>query len=283
MAILVVLGIAVGFHIVNRSRVGTTLVYEPVLGQDKKADGALRFRLLLVIERRVNPGLSKNARIRELDNGQIEIGIFGDDPRQARRIQSLLDRFGSLEFRILANSYEHKDLIDLVRSRPEGKVIKDSKGTSLARWVAVRPQEVDALKKDNVIATREAVGGGLEVLVVIDPFNVNGTHLKYAAAGISRTTGMPEVDFVFDSEGGRLFGEFTGDNVPIGDVRRRLGVIVDDRLYTAPTLQAQITDRGVITGNFTPEEVKDMVDVLNSGALPCRIKLVPKQETAEKQ
>ena len=43
-----------------------------------------------------------------------------------------------------------------------------------------------------------------------------------------------------------------------------------------------ITERGVITGNFTYAEVKDMVAVLDSGTLPCKIKLVSKQGTEEK-
>ena len=175
-------------------------------------------------------------RIRLLDDGRIEICIYGDDSQQVGRIESVLDRLGALEFRILANAHDHADLISLAKGQPKSKEIKTPGGTLLAHWVVVRPQEVEALKKDPEIATREATGGGLEVLVVNDRLNVTGAYLKDVRAGYS-PDGCAEVEFAFNSKGGLLFGDLTGDNVSDEQVHRQLGIILDDCLYTAPVLR----------------------------------------------
>jgi preprotein translocase subunit SecD len=52
-----------------------------------------------------------------------------------------------------------------------------------------------------------------------------------------------------------------------------LGIILDGKLYSAPSIIWTITNNGQITGNFTKEEAADIVDVLNAGSLP--VKLVP--------
>jgi SecD/SecF fusion protein len=265
----------------NDSRFGTTLLYEVVAEKDK-VDPATVETAVRVLDRRVNTSWWPAARIRRTASGQIEVGIYSQDAAKARHIQDLVQRNGTLEFRILANSHDHQKLIDRARNEPKSKELKDEKGTVLARWIVVRPKDAETFKYGD-IATRAVAGGGVEVLVVNDRFNVNGTYLKEVSSATSAETGNPEISFTFDTKGGELFGEFTGENVPVDrapgeSLKRRLGIILDDHVITAPTLQSRITDRGRITGNFTREEVDDIVAVLRSGTLPCKIKLVFKQE-----
>ena len=77
------------------------------------------------------------------------------------------------------------------------------------------------------------------------------------------------VGFEFDAMGARLFGELTGQNV-----NRPLAVILDNRVISAPTINQQITARGVITGGsggFSSADAGYLINTLNAGALPARL------------
>jgi preprotein translocase subunit SecD len=72
--------------------------------------------------------------------------------------------------------------------------------------------------------------------------------------------------------------ELTGDGTQeFGDVTTRLvgqqlAIILDQRVISAPTIQSAITNgSGVITGDFTEQEVKDLATTLNAGALPVAL------------
>jgi len=65
----------------------------------------------------------------------------------------------------------------------------------------------------------------------------------------------------------------TGSNVG-----KLLAVVLDNRVFTAPSIHGQINDRGQITGgNFTPQSAQDLALVLRSGALPATIKYLSEE------
>jgi preprotein translocase subunit SecD len=78
--------------------------------------------------------------------------------------------------------------------------------------------------------------------------------------------GRPDVNFTLTRDGAARFGRVTGANVG-----KLLGVVLDNRVYEAATIQSQITDRGEITGPFTEQKVQDLALVLRTGALPATI------------
>ena len=47
-------------------------------------------------------------------------------------------------------------------------------------------------------------------------------------------------------------------------------------MYSAQTILSAISDKGMITGNFTKEQAAEIADTLNAGSLPVRLRLVPK-------
>jgi preprotein translocase subunit SecD len=82
------------------------------------------------------------------------------------------------------------------------------------------------------------------------------------------TMGRPYIGFEMNDEGGKQFSIITGNNV-----QRRLAIVLDDRVYTAPTIQQRIAGgKGVITGSFTDQEASDLALVLRAGALPAPLK-----------
>ena len=91
----------------------------------------------------------------------------------------------------------------------------------------------------------------------------------------------------FDKEGSKKFGQVTEQYSPRGsmntdsDVGRRLAIILDDKLYSSPTLNTPIySGSGVITGSFTVPEARKLVNVLKAGALPGRVKIVEERTVA---
>ena len=112
--------------------------------------------------------------------------------------------------------------------------------------------------------------------MVKDTYDVTGGYLTRAAAGTDEK-GQPAVHFNFNSQGGELFGELTGSHLPdtASGFHYKLGIILDNELYSAPSIQSRIYDSGQISGSFTPKAVKDLVDVLNAGSLPAALTKEP--------
>ncbi len=267
-------------------QVGIVLIYEVDPQFEDPGRPADMEKLAAAIDRRVNSRRYPTARIRQLDKGRIEIGLLGGDPRTANRIERLLRYVGTLEFRIVANPQDHKPLIERARNE-DGQTVADAAGNVLAWWVPVHDDSVledrgypgiapgDEITKRTRKQGRRTV---TEVLVVKDPYDVTGAYLEQAARERD-AFGQPCVGFVLNPEGGRLFGALTKDNLPdpLQDFTRRLGIIVDGRLYSAPAIQTPVFNRGIISGSFTKEELADLIDVLNTGALPVAIKQVDRR------
>ncbi|NIO03606.1 MAG: protein translocase subunit SecD [Proteobacteria bacterium] len=74
------------------------------------------------------------------------------------------------------------------------------------------------------------------------------------------------VDFQLESKAARRFGVLTGKNIG-----KRLAIVLEGEVQSAPVIRSRITDRGQITGNFTPEEARELQIVLKSGAMPAPV------------
>jgi preprotein translocase subunit SecD len=80
----------------------------------------------------------------------------------------------------------------------------------------------------------------------------------------------PYVSITFDAKGGREFDRITGDNV-----KKRMAVVLDNTIYSAPVIQERITGgRAQITGTFSTQEANDLAIVLRAGALPAPLKII---------
>ncbi len=84
------------------------------------------------------------------------------------------------------------------------------------------------------------------------------------------TIGKFEVSLTFNSDGARIFSRITGANL-----NKRLAIVLDNVVHSAPTIQAKIRDgRARITGLETMQEAQDLAVVLKAGALPAPVKLL---------
>lgn len=261
---------------------GVILVYE--VDQAKKADPnrALNSgemdKLVAAVARRVNPGGQKEVTIRKYGTEQIEIIIPEVDEAGVQRIERIISRAGNLEFRILANDRHDKAIIEQALANPSKIRVENSQGEVLAQWVPVKESEAKKLVYPEIARRTRKIGDRevTEILVDNDIYNVTGAYLTSASGGTDQT-GQPCVNFTFNNTGGQLFSQFTSSHLPDEQTNfyYKLAIILDDEIYSAPRINSTISNRGVIEGNFTMEEVQDLVNVLNAGSLPAALTKEP--------
>jgi SecD/SecF fusion protein len=240
-------------------------------------------RVLQVVDRRLNSASEKLAQVRKLNDRQIEVTLLRQNDADRERVERQVARTGTLEFRIIANPHDHKRIIELGRAEPlSTKTVKDSEGNVLGWWVPVQAAQERSFAADITRAIKHDDKTTLEVLVASDPHNVTGAYLVRVEREADQT-GRPALGFTFNNTGGKLFGQLTGENLPdtVQNFHRRLGIILDGELYSAPHINSTISDRGIIQGHFTKEEVSDLANAMNAGSLSVRLRRVRKSSTAE--
>jgi preprotein translocase subunit SecD len=100
-----------------------------------------------------------------------------------------------------------------------------------------------------------------------------GKYLKpNAQVLLESQTNKPEVAFEWNSEGAVLFEQITQRNL-----QKPLGIFLDNQLISAPTVQAVIKEKGVITG-LDLEEARTLAIQLNSGSLDVPLALVERRD-----
>ena len=99
---------------------------------------------------------------------------------------------------------------------------------------------------------------------------LTGETIKNARVNFSSQQGGAYVALSFDSRGARIFDRVTAENV-----KRRLAIVLDDTVYSAPVIQERISGgEAQISGSFTPEEASDLAIVLRAGSLPAPVKII---------
>lgn len=102
---------------------------------------------------------------------------------------------------------------------------------------------------------------------------LDGKQLQRADVIFDQNTYQPEVQLQFNDDGTKLFGDITTRNVG-----KKVAIFLDGMPISIPTVQVPITDgKAVISGNFTVDEAKTLVQRLNAGALPVPITLLSQQ------
>jgi len=90
----------------------------------------------------------------------------------------------------------------------------------------------------------------------------------------------PAVGFNFETPAGsKMFRDMTERNKPTDAMVRSLAVIMDDKIVSAPTLNAVLPGSGIISGgSFTQKAVNQLVNILRSGNLNAELKPDPVSE-----
>ena len=142
----------------------------------------------------------------------------------------------------------------LVKSGPtetEEALLKDFNG--------VVPEDMEVIKGD---PKQDAQGFYLVSKVAA----VTGKDLRMVRRSQDEY-GSPAVSFQLKSDGAARFEQVTGDNIG-----KRLAIILDKKVQSAPNINSRIGDSGIIQGHFTIEAADDLVIILKAGSLPAGIK-----------
>ncbi|SPJ23755.1 protein translocase subunit SecD [Palleronia abyssalis] len=95
---------------------------------------------------------------------------------------------------------------------------------------------------------------------------VSGETLTDAQPAFDQN-GRPAVNFRFNPQGARAFGDYTAENIG-----SPFAIVLDEEVISAPVIQSHIPGgSGIITGNFTVEESTELAVLLRAGALPAEL------------
>jgi preprotein translocase subunit SecD len=195
------------------------------------------------IRRRVDAlGVAEPIIVPEGDD-RIVIQLPGvDDPA---RVKDIIRTTAQLQFRIVEGN-----------PMPSAQAMHDALPVNLRDSVDILP------------GTREDDFGraaGVEYYAVQKTVSVSGRDLKNARVQKGQVN-QPVIGFSLTAEGAPKFGQLTGQNI-----QRRLAIVLDDRVVSAPVINSQITNEGIIEGSFTQQQAADLALVLRSGSLPASL------------
>ncbi|WP_028990270.1 protein translocase subunit SecD [Thermithiobacillus tepidarius DSM 3134] len=99
---------------------------------------------------------------------------------------------------------------------------------------------------------------------------LTGEFISDAGSGIDQQTGQAIVNVSFDGRGTRIFSRLTTENVG-----KRMAILLDDKVITAPVINEPITGgRAQINGFADTQEAHSVAIMLRAGALPAPVAVV---------
>jgi SecD/SecF fusion protein len=90
--------------------------------------------------------------------------------------------------------------------------------------------------------------------------------------------GQPGIGMVMTPQGAATWEKMTdlASSDPMG--KKCIAIVLDHNVYSAPTVQGKISGgSSQITGKFTPEEAKDLSNILNSGKIDAPAKIIQEE------
>lgn len=178
-----------------------------------------------------------------ISNSRIQITTTTRNPGQAEGLTGALFERGFLEFRLV-----HESSDKLVEN---GEV---PLGFELLQHEVALPQGPKRIEK---LLVRKAADRGLS------------GNLTASATVTRGRSNEPQIYFTLRPEAAAAFSTVTSENKG-----RRLAIIVDDRLYSAPTITSPVTTgKGMITGQFNLQEALEIAIAIGC-PLPLPVKMV---------
>jgi len=238
---------------------GSRLVYrisekEATRIKDSAADQALE-----TIRNRIDQfGVSEPTIHRQ---GENEIVVQLPGVKDPKRAIDLIGKTAQLEFKMVDD--DAKVAAELPQSVAPGE-----EEAVLQQFAGRIPEGTDILFEKKVNSETGAVRK--IPLLVKKQASLTGELLSDAKVNLDSKYNEPYVSISFNADGAKLFEETTGANV-----KKRLAIILDNTVYSAPVIQEKIAGGNAqITGNFTMDEAKDLSIVLRAGALPAPLKML---------
>lgn len=105
---------------------------------------------------------------------------------------------------------------------------------------------------------------------VLGPAALDGSDMTNAQENVDPDSGYYKINFVLSGTGADKFANITKNNVG-----KRLAILWGDRVVSEPRINSPIVGgNGVITGDFTRQEAKEVASVIREGALPLPLDII---------
>jgi len=203
-----------------------------------------------VITRRINALGLTEPTIEKTGRGDDEILVQLPGEGDPTRAKSVIQAGGQLQLTLVQDDQTY----------PSEAAALAAKGGVLPPGTEIIPGRSDA-------STPGQPGQQVYYIISRAPI-VTGEDLVGASPQPSTNSpGQYEISFHLSTGAAARFGPFTESNIG-----HRMAIVLDNQVYTAPTINGRIEDSGVIEGNFTQDSAQDLALVLRAGALPASIK-----------
>ncbi len=247
----------------------------------------LQRTVLQNILRRVTDLETKEPIIQALGKEQIQIQLPG--VKDTQRVIDLIMKPAVLKFHLVAGLDDTKKAFVAIDNRFNGNFLPRLKeslyGGSLevpvsnfemiSRFVKEATEEGGLIPEGYVIAFgskpekyEEEQVMGIYLMEEDAQMGGEGLHSALPRQSLDNPANF-EITFEFERDASSKFGEITEANIG-----RRLAIVLDGVVESAPNIQTAIHGGGRITGGFSSYEAQDLAIALNSGSLPVK----PKEE-----
>jgi preprotein translocase subunit SecD len=235
----------------------------PLLKESSVQKEGDRVKVLLQMDPKQKEEIQKSAIDQALETIRNRVDQFGvAEPEIARqgenmilvqlpgikdpeRAKELIGKTALLEFKLVDEEYDRNRA--LAGNIPFGDVILYERARDPQTGAVTK---IPYLIKDKTLMTGDA--------------------LKDARVRINQQNNSYYVSLSFHPAGARLFEQITGDNVG-----RRLAIILDNNIYSAPVIKQRIGGgEAIIEGRFTMDDARDLAIVLRAGSLPAPVKVL---------
>ena len=231
------------FPILMGEEKGGKLLYRIAEGEKARIKDWSVSQALETIRNRIDKFGVREPLIQRQGKDEIVIQLPGlKDPKRAI---DLIGKTAVLEFKLVDEEHSLEEA--LKGNIPEGSEIL---------YQRVVDRETGTVRKIPYLLKKETL--------------LTGDLLEDARVRIDRRFNEPYVSLTFNALGAKIFDRITAQNVG-----RRLAIILDDNVYSAPVIRERISGgRAQITGSFTMEEARDLAIVLRAGALPAPVEII---------
>jgi len=238
---------------------GSRLVYRISDKEASKMKDTATDQALETIRNRIDQfGVSEPTILRQ---GENEIVVQLPGVKDPKRAIDLIGKTAQLEFKLVDD--ESKVAAELPQS-----VMPGDEAALLQQFTGKIPADDEILFEKKV--NRETGAVRKIPILLKKQAALTGDLLSDAKVNIDSRYSEPYVSISFNDAGARLFEEVTGANV-----KKRLAIILDNTVYSAPVIQEKIAGGNAqITGSFSMDEARDLSIVLRAGALPAPLKML---------
>jgi preprotein translocase subunit SecD len=222
----------------------------------KIADNAVDQALETIRNRVDQFGVAEPTIVRQ---GDRDIVVELPGVKDPRRAIDLIGKTAQLEFKIVDDEAP-------VAAQLPSSVQPGDEESILRQFQDKIPADDEILFERKV--NRETGVVSITPLLLKKQAALTGSLLSEAKVSLDNLA-QPYVSIAFNPEGAKLFDQVTAANV-----KKRMAIILDNNVYSAPVIQERISGGSAqITGSFSMDEAKDLAIVLRAGALPAPLKM----------